>query len=302
MLLQPTERLPEGSSWSYELKLDGYRALAIKTCGSVRLRSRNDNDFNRHYPAVVQALEALPDETVIDGEVVALDEAGRPNFNLLQNHGPAKAPICYYVFDLLVLAGRDVMSEPLAVRRDLLTSRVLSKLGEPVRHSPELNVSLADLIASVREHGLEGLVAKRLDSRYEPGRRSGAWQKMRLNRSELGGYTPARNSFDALVFGHYRGADLVYVARTRNGFTPLSRDQIWRHFRGLETVDCPFVNLPEKHAGRWGYELTADKMKECRWLKPQVTAEFEFVEWTPDGHLRHARFIRLRDDRGARGE
>ena len=99
MLLQPTESLPEGSNWSYELKLDGYRALAVKTGGTVRLRSRNDNDFNRHYPGVVQALEALPDETVIDGEIVALDESGRPNFNLLQNHGPAKAPIRYYVFD-----------------------------------------------------------------------------------------------------------------------------------------------------------------------------------------------------------
>jgi bifunctional non-homologous end joining protein LigD len=246
----------------------------------------------------VHALAALPDETVIDGEIVALDESGRPNFNLLQNHDPAKPTVCYYVFDVLVLAGRDVMCEALSVRRELVANRVLSKLGEPVRHSPELNASLSDLIVSVREHGLEGLVAKRLDSRYEPGRRSGAWQKMRLNRSAefvIGGFTPAGNSFDALVFGQYRGADLVYVARTRNGFTPLSRGQLWRRFRGLETPDCPFVNLPEKHAGRWGYGLTAPKMAECRWLKPQVMAEFEFVEWTPDEHLRHARFIRLRD-------
>jgi ATP-dependent DNA ligase len=154
MLLLPAERLPEGSNWTYEL--DGYRALAVKTAGNVRLRSRNDDDFNRHYPAVVQALEALPDETVIDGEIVALDGAGQPNFNLLLNYGPAKAPICYYVFDLLVLAGRDLMGEPLAVRRELLRSHLLSKLGEPIRHSPELSASLSDRIASVREHGMGG--------------------------------------------------------------------------------------------------------------------------------------------------
>jgi bifunctional non-homologous end joining protein LigD len=299
MLLQPTERLPEGRNWSYELKLDGYRALAVKTAGNVRLRSRNDNDFSRSYPSIVQALAALPDETVIDGEIVALDEAGRPSFSLLQNHSSARVPICYYVFDLLVLAGRDVMGEALSARRDLLTHHVLSKLSEPIRHSPDLQASLADLIQSVREHGLEGLVAKRLDSRYEPGLRSGAWQKMRLNRSEefvIGGYTPVGSSFDALVFGQYRGADLVYVARTRNGFTPLSRDQLWRLFRGLETADCSFVNLPEKHAGRWGYGLTADKMQQCRWLKPQLIALVEFVEWTPDNHLRHARFVRLREN------
>src|ERR1035438_6458935 len=120
MLLLQTERLPEGSNWAYELKLDGYRALAIKTGGKVHLRSRNDNDFNLRYPAVVQALGALPDETVIDGEVVALDETGRPSFNTLQNCGSAKASVFYYVFDVAVHGGRNVMSEPLSVRRELL--------------------------------------------------------------------------------------------------------------------------------------------------------------------------------------
>ena len=136
MLLLRTERLPEGSKWAYELKLDGYRALAIKTGGKVHLRSRNDNDFNLRYPAVVRALAGLPDETVIDGEVMALDETGRPSFNTLQNYGSAKAPVFYYVFDVLVHGGRNVMSEPLSMRRKLLRRRVLPKLGEPIRHSP----------------------------------------------------------------------------------------------------------------------------------------------------------------------
>jgi len=120
MLLLSSETLPEGPSWTYELKLDGYRALAIKTNGTVHLRSRNDKDFNSKYPAIAQALTVLPDETVIDGEVVALDEAGRPSFNGLQNYGSSTAPIYFYVFDVLILEGRNVMEESLVTRRGLL--------------------------------------------------------------------------------------------------------------------------------------------------------------------------------------
>lgn len=300
MLLFRTERLPEGSQWTYELKLDGYRALAIKTAGKLQLRSRNNNDFNAHYPAIVHALAAMPDETVVDGEVVALDRSGRPSFNTLQNYGSAGAPVIYYIFDVLVLEGRNVTSEPLSRRRELLRQHVLPKLREPIRESPELNASLPDLIAAVRAQGLEGLVAKRLDSRYESGKRSGAWQKMRLNQDQefvIGGYTPSPKNFDAIVFGYYRGSDLIYAARTRNGFTPASREQLYRRLRGLEISECPFVNLPEAHAGRWGQGLTAEKMRECHWLRPELVGTFEFVEWTSDGHLRHSRFIRLRDDK-----
>jgi bifunctional non-homologous end joining protein LigD len=178
MLLLRTEALPEGPRWAYELKLDGYRAMAIKTGGKVRLRSRNNNDFNGTYRDIVAALRALPDETVIDGEVVALNEAGRPSFQALQNYRSSPATILYYVFDVLVLAGRNVMGVPLSIRRDLLRRDVLSKLREPVRYSLEFNANPGDLIRSVRAQGLEGLVAKRLDSVYEAGLRSGAWQKM----------------------------------------------------------------------------------------------------------------------------
>src|ERR1700682_6461825 len=116
MLLLRTEKLPEGAEWRHELKLDGYRALAIRSGGKVHLRSRNDNDFNGRYPGIVKALASMPDETVIDGEVVALDEDGRPSFNILQNHGSAGAPLHFFIFDLLILRGRDVMGEPLVKR------------------------------------------------------------------------------------------------------------------------------------------------------------------------------------------
>jgi len=300
MLLLSTGALPQAAEWLYELKLDGYRALAIKTTSCVKLRSRNDNDFTLRYPAIVKALAALPDETVIDGEVIALDESGRPSFNILQNYGSSNSPILYYVFDVLIFAGRDVMEMPLAARRDLLDRHILSKLREPIRESPELRAGLKDLVASVRAQGFEGLVAKRRDSRYEPGQRSGSWQKMRINKGQefvIAGYTLGGATFDALVFGYYEGSKLLYVSRTRNGFTPRVREDLLKRFRGLEITECPFANLPEAKGGRWGQGLTAAKMQECKWIKPVLVGQFEFTEWTPDNHLRHSRFVALREDK-----
>jgi DNA ligase D-like protein (predicted ligase) len=302
MLLLRTERLPEGPDWVHELKFDGYRSLAFKTAGKVHLRSRNDNDFNARYPGVVKALSPIPDETVIDGEVVALDADGRPSFNTLQNYGSSGAPLHYFIFDVLILKGKDVMGEPLMKRRDLIEKHVLPKLADPIRYSPILDGSLKDLIASVKAQGLEGLVAKRRDSKYEPGLRSGAWMKMRVNAGQelvIGGYTPSPKNFDALVIGYYDGPNLIYAARTRNGFTPASRVELFKKLKPLEIKECPFANLPEKKAGRWGAGLTAAKMVECWWLNPVLVGQFEFVEWTSDQHLRHSRFIALRDDKKA---
>lgn len=152
-----------------ELKIDGYRAIAIKTGGTLYLRSRNDNDFSRRYPGVVKGLAKLPNETVIDGEVVAFDADGRPSFNALQNYGSAPGSVAFYVFDVIVLAGRDLRREAFETRRELLEKKVLPKLGEPVRYLPPFDAPLPDLIASVKAQGLEGLVAKRRDSNYKPG-------------------------------------------------------------------------------------------------------------------------------------
>ena len=303
MLLLQTDKLPEGGDWLYEIKLDGYRILAIKSEGSVRLRSRNDDDFTVQYPAITAALRALPDETVIDGEVVALDAEGRPSFSLLQNNVSSKASLAYFIFDVLVLNGRDVMGETLEQRRALLKNRVLPRLTEPICYSPEVKASPPDLIRSARSAGLEGLVAKRRKSRYEPGQRSGAWRKMRINRGQeflIGGYTPSGSNFDALIFGCYSGGKFQYVARTRNGFTPTTRHQIYKRLKPLEIEQCPFANLPEAKSGRWGAGLTAAKMKDCRWVKPVLVGQFEFTEWTPDNHLRHSRFVALRDDKEPR--
>ena len=132
--------------------------------------------------------------------------------------------------------------------------------------------------------------------------RSRAWRKMRVNKSQefvIGGYTLG-NPFDALVFGYYEDKRLMYVARTRNGFSPSSRRLLSAKFTDLETAECPFVNLPEAHSGRWGQGLTKEKMRDCRWLKPVLVGEFEFTEWTAEGHLRHSRFVGLREEKKAK--
>ena len=299
MLLLRTDALPNDARWSYELKLDGYRAVAFKAGTSLQLRSRNDNDFSVRYPSILNGLAELPRDTAIDGEVVALDDDGRPSFQALQNHGGSPGNLVYFVFDVMVLAGKNVMGEPLAARRELLEAKVLPRLEEPVRYASALEAPLPVLIQSVRAQRFEGLVAKRLDSVYEPGLRSGAWRKMRVNRGQefvIGGYTVG-NPFDALVFGYYEGGRLLYAARTRSGFTPATRALLFKRFKSLEVDACPFSNLPEKKAGRWGAGLTAKKMADCRWLKPVLVGQFEFVEWTHDDHLRHVRFVALRDDK-----
>jgi DNA ligase D-like protein (predicted ligase) len=294
MLCLAVKELPTGPEWSYELKLDGYRALGLKTAGHVRLFSRNGKDFSTRFPGVTRALDALPDETLIDGEVVAVDEHGRPSFSNLQNFD--RAPI-FYTFDLPTLAGKNLTQHPLDERRkDLL--KLTRQLKDPIRFSETFKASAADMIAVVREQGLEGVVAKRRDSHYEPGRRSGAWVKMRVNRRQdfiVGGYVPRGNNFDSILVSYYEDRDLKYAGSVRADFTPASREALFKTFAKLETAECPFVNLPDKSKGRWGAGITAEKMKACRWLKPRIVVAIDFLEWTPDQRLRHASFVAQSD-------
>ena len=186
---------------------------------------------------------------------------------------------------------------------DKVEDKIVPRLCGPVRYAGELRATLRDLVHSVKAQGFEGLVAKRRNSRYESGRRSGAWLKMRVNRGQefvIGGYTIGTKTFDALIFGYYDGDRLMYVARTRNGFTPAMRQQLFKRFQPLEIPTCPFANLPEERSGRWGQGLTKAKMAQCRWLRPELVGQFEFLEWTGDDHLRHSTFIGLREDKGAR--
>ena len=281
MLLLKSSSLPDDDGWIREIKLDGYRAVAFKSAGKLHLRSRNDNDMAVRYPTIARALAKLPDDTVVDGELAALDADGRPSFNLLQNYGNSTGPLVYFLFDLLVLSGRDLKKDPLETRRGLLERKLMSKLAEPIRLSPALEGTMRELIQSVKESRLEGLVAKRKDSVYEAGLRTGAWRKMRVNIGQefvIGGYTPSAKNFDAMVIGYYKAGKLIYCARVRNGFTPASRVALFEKIKPLEIDKCPFANLPELKSGRWGAGLTAAKMKDCRWLLCRIRHKSHNVE------------------------
>jgi ATP-dependent DNA ligase len=190
----------------------------------------------------------------------------------------------------------------LEVRRKLLRAKMMPQFAEPIRFSETLHASAADVVRAAREQGLEGVIAKRRDSPYQPGRRSGVWVKMRANRGQelvIGGYVPTANNFDSILVGYYEDKKLMYAARVRSGFVSASREAVFKRFRGLERSGCPFHNLPESRKGRWGEGLTADDMSKCRWLDPRLVATIEFVEWTPANHLRHSKFLALREDKDA---
>src|SRR6266849_4523252 len=185
-------KLPEGLEWLWEIKLDGYRALAVKSGNGVTLFSRRRKSLNRQFPYIVEALADLPAGTVVDGEVVAIDESGRPDFNLLQNFRAEASRIQYYIFDVLCWKDRDLTRLPLIERRALLKSVVVI-LEKRIRIADYFEAAPNDLLAAVREQGLEGIIGKRKDSVYQPGRRSGAWIKHRVNRGQefvIGGYFP----------------------------------------------------------------------------------------------------------------
>ena len=273
----------------------------MKTDGGVSLFSRRHKSFNRQYPHLIEALAGLPEGTVVDGEIVALDESGRPNFNLLQNFRSGASHIHYFIFDLLVCKEHDLTKLPLSERRKLMKS-VLRLRTPRVRISEQFETSANDMLAAVRQQGLEGVIGKRKESMYEPGKRTGAWIKYRVNRGQelvIGGYIPGPHGLDSLIVGYYRGRDLVYVARVRNGFVPASRRQVFEKIRHLASPTMPFVNLPDTHKSRWGDELAAEKMKECVWLRPEAVAQIEFLEWTAGDRLRHSKFVRLREDKDA---
>jgi DNA ligase D-like protein (predicted ligase) len=294
----PVSRLPEGPEWSYEIKLDGYRLEAVRSAGRTTLYSRRRNVLNHKFPNIATALKDLPDDTVIDGELVALGPDGRPDFNLLQNFRSAESRIIYFAFDILIHRQRNLTQLPLSERRAILSSVI--EAGDHVALSQVSDRSAAEMLKFIKHHGLEGAVAKRSDSVYQPGQRTGLWSKYRINLGQefvVGGYVPSHLGIDSLVVGFYRGKNLIYAARVRAGLVPATRREVFERIKHLKTAKCPFANLPELAAGRWGQGLTAEKMKECVWLRPETVARIDFLEWTGADHLRHTKFVALRDDK-----
>lgn len=302
MAAELVDRLPEGDDWMYELKLDGYRALVIKNGAEVRLRSRNDKDLTRAYPEIEQAGRRLRAESaVVDGEAVAVDADGHPSFQALQHRSAHPGHVVvFYAFDLLHLNGENLESRPLKERRARLPA-ILENSG--LLLSEPLPGSAAQVAEAVRALGLEGVIAKRWSSRYAAGQRGGAWVKLKLDKQQefvIGGFRPGPHGVDALLVGVFEGRRLQFAGKVRAGFTPRLRREILTTLEPLVVTRCPFVDLPNARPSRWGGGVTADQMREMRWVEPRLVAQIRFVEWTADSHLRHAAFLALRTDKAAR--
>src|SRR5438874_5062341 len=284
---------PNHGDWLYELKFDGIRAMAIKNDRKVSLVSRNGNKLDGRFPEIVEAVKNLPvREYVIDGEVVALDEDGRSSFQLLQGleMEGRKAPLRFYVFDLLLLDGKSLLGLPLEQRKQVL-AKICENVGDPIRYSGEISGDVKSLLAEVKRRGLEGLIGKQRNSVYEPGRRSGTWIKLKcINEQEfvIGGYTPpagSRKYFGAILVGYYEIGKLKFAGKVGSGLTAGSLAMLHKKFREEEREDCPFVNLPSKHGGEWVQGITPSMMKKMHWVNPKFVAQINFAEGTLAGNL-----------------
>jgi bifunctional non-homologous end joining protein LigD len=292
--------LPQGDDWIYEIKWDGYRIEALKHGDEVRLISRNEKNHTAAFPQIRDAVAGINAHTaVLDGEIVALDDRGRPSFEMLQ-HRTALAShnrLVYFAFDLLNLNGKDLCNLPLDVRKKELAKLVA---GARVQLSADLEGDPAVIIEAIKGVDLEGLVAKRCDSRYEPANRSGAWVKVQFKRQQefvIGGYKPDGNSFSSIAAGYYDNGKLMFAGKVRAGFNPYSRRELLNLMQPLKTSHCGFADLPSGKTSHWGEGMTAEQMAEMQWLKPKLVCQVRFTEWTRDAHLRHADYLGLRTDK-----
>jgi bifunctional non-homologous end joining protein LigD len=294
MLATLAAELPKGDGWLFEVKWDGYRATGRVSGGESTLTSRNGNDLTARFSNVAKELpKALktPD-CVIDGEVCALDEQGRSSFSAMQQGKPG-TPIVYYVFDLLEVEGQPLLDRPLEERHARL-ERLLDRRHRAIRLSESFDDGQA-LLAAARDQGLEGVIAKRADSLYQPGKRGREWLKIKTHgRQEfiVAGYTKGQGRragrFGALVLAVRRGDELMWVGNCGTGFTEDEIDKLLAKLRPLERRDPPFREVPKMPKVRKG---------DVVWVEPKLVAEVEFAQWTHDGHLRAPVYQGLREDK-----
>jgi bifunctional non-homologous end joining protein LigD len=297
---------PAHGDWIYELKFDGYRALAMKSGRSVRLLSSNAKDFTARYPEITEGISSLRARSaIIDGEIVALDDEGRSSFQLLQaiELGEERPPIAFYAFDLLSLDGVKCLDEPLSSRRERLAS-ILRDAKEPIRYSAEIGGDPRRLLKEIARRGLEGIMGKERDSVYEPGRRSRSWIKLKCIHEQefvIGGYTPpegTRSHFGALLVGYYEKEELRFAGKVGTGFNEALLKSLHRKMRALSREACPFADMPGTTRSRWSKK--AGSRETLHWVEPRIVCQLRFTEWTRDGKLRHPVFLGVREDKDPR--
>ncbi len=292
MLATLTEQPFDGKDWVFEVKWDGYRIIAQKQGTDLRLYSRNNKTYTDEFPAIASELRELPFDVILDGELVAVDENGVSQFQLLQNYMRDKnAELVYYVFDVVYCDGRDLHALPLSRRKEIL-KQILPK-SEVIRLSEDIPEQGKTFFKAAKDNGLEGMIAKRLDSTYQFGRRGRDWLKIKAIREQeavICGFTEPRGSrklLGALILGLYEDDGLRYIGHTGGGFDEQSLKDMYARLKPLRTDRCPFKVKPKTNA-------------PVTWVKPQLMCQVKFQEWTGDGNMRQPIFLGMREDKKSR--
>ena len=278
--------------WVFEVKWDGYRAIAELRDGQVSLYTRNLISLNKRYLPIAEALQNFGLEAVLDGEIVVVDDQGRPDFQMLQNYQKSgRGHLLYYVFDLLYLNGHDLTNLPLGVRKDLLNK--ILPADKHLKFSDHVWKEGVLFLQVVKDKGLEGIVAKHSQSSYLMGKRTRQWLKIKTQLTQEGviaGFTAPRGGrkyFGSLVLGVYEGGELVYIGHSGGGFGAANQKKIHSMLQPLIRKECPFRIEPPSDT-------------PVTWVKPELVCEVAFTGWTADGLMRQPVFTRLREDKDAR--
>jgi bifunctional non-homologous end joining protein LigD len=303
MLATLVDSPPEQPGWNFEVKWDGYRAIARCDRKDVHLLSRNNKSFDDKFYPVHEALAALGLRAILDGEITVLKPDGSSSFGALQNwRSEADGELIYYVFDVLWLDGYNLMDQPLTARRAQLT-RLIPKTG-PIRESHSFDTSAEEFLKAAKRMGLEGMIAKRLDSPYKPGDRGRDWLKIKVQQRQevvIGGYTKNDDSpkpFSSLLIGVYNGKQLDYIGKVGTGFNEKLQKDMVKKFKPLLVKKSPFSTVPNvNEPSRF---RPNPPHAEVFWLKPDLVCEVSFAEFTTEGVLRHPSFEGLREDKSPR--
>ena len=292
---------PDGADWLHEIKFDGYRMHARLDAGRVQILTRRGNDWTDKYPAIAKAVAGLPaQDAYLDGELCGVLPDGRTAFNLIQNASDTgKGSLVFFLFDLLFLDGEDISELPLIDRKARLET-LLSGAPESLQYNDHQIGHGPAFHRLACERGLEGIVSKRVNGRYEPDRRS--WLKTKcLNREEfvvVGWSDPegSRHRIGSLLLGYYTpDGKLIYAGRAGTGMAVAELERVWQRLQPLAVDKMP-LSEPPPRGSRFGSPLVLSRV---HWVRPEMVVEVSFVEWTPDGLLRHVVYLGEREDKPA---
>ena len=300
MLAMLVDKPFDKEGWLYEIKWDGFRSISYLKNGSVDIRSRNNKDFNKKFYPIYNALKDWSINAVVDGEIVVIKQDGTPDFNALQEwRSEADGQLIYYLFDLLWLDGYNLMNVPLQTRREIL--RQIIPTNSIIKASENFEITGTDFFTLAEKMGLEGVLAKKSDSVYQPDVRSKEWLKIKTEKQQeaiIAGYTKNEDTskaFSALLMGVYEDDELVFIGPVGTGFTTKLQEELLKKMKPLETSVCPFQVEPEYN--KPSRFRPKPPKAEVTWLKPKLVAEITYRAVGGDGGMRHPSFKGLREDK-----